>query len=180
MKICFVALNAKYIHTSPAVRILNKIVSSKYDSVFFEFTIKDNIDNIINNIKDYDVIGLSCYIWNIEMMIELSKKLKQLYPDKIVFAGGPEVSYDTKYFVNYFDYVMNNPSSSNEWVNITNEEFQKLIRPNSYYNAPNEFFAEAFAYYCMSQENVNGFNNFRKCVKAPHYMSTLIEKYTHD
>lgn len=106
MKICFVALNAKYIHTSPAVRILNKIVSSKYDSVFFEFTIKDNIDNIINNIKDYDIIGLSCYIWNIEMMIELSKKLKQLYPDKIVFAGGPEVSYDTKYFVNYFDYVM--------------------------------------------------------------------------
>ena len=29
MKICFVAINAKYIHTSPAVRILNKIVNSK-------------------------------------------------------------------------------------------------------------------------------------------------------
>lgn len=106
MKICFVALNAKYIHTAPAVRILNKIVNSKYDSSFFEFTIKDKIDNIIENIKNYDIIGLSCYIWNIEMMLELSKMIKKEFPEKIVFAGGPEVSYDTIHFVNYFDYVM--------------------------------------------------------------------------
>ena len=65
MKVCFVAINAKYIHTAPSVRILNKIVSQKYDSMFFEFTIKDNIDNIIDKLKDYDYIGLSCYIWNI-------------------------------------------------------------------------------------------------------------------
>lgn len=106
MKICFVALNAKYIHTAPAVRILNKIVSRKYESTFFEFTIKDNIDNIIDKIKDYDIIGLSCYIWNIELMLELSKKIKEKFKNKIVFAGGPEVSYDTLNFVNDFDYII--------------------------------------------------------------------------
>ena len=106
MKICFVAINAKYIHTAPSVRILDKIVRKKYDSCFFEFTIKDNIDNIINNIKNYDIVALSCYIWNIEMMIELSHKIKELYPDKIILAGGPEVGYDTKSFINDFDYIL--------------------------------------------------------------------------
>lgn len=106
MKICFVAVNAKYIHTSPAVRLLNKIVSKEYESNFYEFTIKDKIENIISVIKEYDLICLSCYIWNIEIMIELSKKIKSLYPTKIILAGGPEVSYDTKYFVSYFDYVL--------------------------------------------------------------------------
>ena len=106
MKICFVAVNAKYIHTAPAVRILNKIVKEKYESDFFEFTIKDNIDNIINVIKDYDIIGLSCYIWNIDIMVKLSEEIKLRYKEKIIFSGGPEVSYDTINFVNKFDYVM--------------------------------------------------------------------------
>lgn len=106
MKICFVAVNAKYIHTSPAVRILNKIASNKYNSCFFEFTIKDKLDNIVDKIKDFDIIGLSCYIWNIELMIKLSKTIKEKYPNIIVFAGGPEVSYDSKSFVNDFDYIM--------------------------------------------------------------------------
>lgn len=106
MKICFVAINAKYIHTSPAVRILNKIVNSKYDSDFYEFTIKDNIDKIIEIIKDYDLINLSCYIWNIEMMIKLSEEIKKQYPNIIISAGGPEVGYDAKSFVDYFDYII--------------------------------------------------------------------------
>lgn len=106
MKVCFVAINAKYIHTSPAVRLLYKVVDKKYECSFYEFTIKDNINNIIDNIKEYDLIGLSCYIWNVEMCIELSKEIKKQFPEKIVFVGGPEVSYDTKSFVNDFDYVI--------------------------------------------------------------------------
>lgn len=110
MKICYVAINAKYIHTSPAVRILHKITKDKYDSTFKEFTIKDNINNIIDSLKEYDLIGLSCYIWNIEMIIELSKKIKKQYPNKIILAGGPEVSYDTESFVNEFDYILSGES----------------------------------------------------------------------
>lgn len=104
MKICFCAVNAKYIHTNPAVRLLTKIAKRKYDASFVEFTIKDNISKIVEYLSKYDVIGLSCYIWNIDIMIEISKKLKVL--NKIVFAGGPEVSYETGTFVDYFDYVL--------------------------------------------------------------------------
>ena len=103
MKVCFCAVNAKYIHTNPAVRLLTKIARKEYDASFVEFTIKDKIENIVNYLKNYDVIGLSCYIWNIDIMIEIANKLKKL--NKIVFAGGPEVSYETETFVQYFDYV---------------------------------------------------------------------------
>ena len=104
MKVCFCAVNAKYIHTNPAVRLLTKIARKEYDASFVEFTIKDKIENIVNYLKNYDVIGLSCYIWNIDIMIEIANKLKKL--NKIVFAGGPEVSYETETFVQYFDYVL--------------------------------------------------------------------------
>ena len=106
MKVCFLAVNAKYIHTNPAVRLLTKVTRSKYDADFKEFTIKDKVESIVSNVLDYDVIGLSCYIWNIEMMINIAKRIKEINPNIIVFAGGPEVGYDTPSFVEYFDYVM--------------------------------------------------------------------------
>ncbi len=106
MKVCFVAINAKYIHTAPAVRLLNKITQTKYESNFYEFTIKDKIDSIINIIKGYDIIGLSCYIWNIEYMLELSKELKKRFSTKIIFAGGPEVSYDVEHYIKNFDFII--------------------------------------------------------------------------
>lgn len=134
MKICFVAVNAKYIHTAPAVRILNKIVSSKYDSTFKEFTIKDNVDNIVNILLEYDLICLSCYIWNIEIMVELSHRIKELYPSKIILAGGPEVGYDTSAFVNDFDYIL---SGEGEEVIVPFIEYLKNKKnDNEIYDLP--------------------------------------------
>ena len=106
MKVCFLAVNAKYIHTNPAVRILTKISKQKYNTEFKEFTIKDKVDSIANSVLNYDAVGLSCYIWNIDMMIKISKKIKELNPNIIVFAGGPEVGYDTPSFVDNFDYIL--------------------------------------------------------------------------
>ena len=106
MKFIYVAINAKYIHTSPAVRILNKIVTTKYESNFVEFSIKDNMDHIIDYLKDYDCINFSSYIWNIEYIIKIALKIRELYPKKTLVAGGPEVSYEPENFIKYFDYIM--------------------------------------------------------------------------
>ena len=106
IKVVFVAVNSKYIHTSPAVRLLSKIAEEKYQSTFSEFTVKDEINNIISKLHCYDVIGLSCYIWNISVMKELSREIKKRYPEKIVFAGGPEVSYEPQEFIDCFDYIL--------------------------------------------------------------------------
>lgn len=47
-----------------------------------------------------DVIGFSCYIWNIEETIALISVLKKIMPEVRIILGGPEVSYDTDYWMN--------------------------------------------------------------------------------
>ncbi|MFP3442102.1 cobalamin-dependent protein, partial [Pantoea sp. SIMBA_133] len=41
-----------------------------------------------------DVIGFSCYIWNIEETIPVIEMLKKVNPSLTIVLGGPEVSYD--------------------------------------------------------------------------------------
>ena len=45
MKVLLVSINAKYIHTNNAVRLLK--VNSPFDPEIFEYTIKDDINQII-------------------------------------------------------------------------------------------------------------------------------------
>ena len=97
MKILLVSINAKYIHTNNAVRLLK--VNSSFNPEIFEYTIKDDINQIVKDIEDYnpDVIGCSIYIWNVNIFKELINKLS-LQDSKIIF-GGPEVSYAPEYFL---------------------------------------------------------------------------------
>ena len=71
MKILLVGINAKYIHTNNAIRLLK--ANSDFDIDLIEFTIKDDIDEIIAAItkNQYDVIGFSIYIWNISLFINI-------------------------------------------------------------------------------------------------------------
>ena len=38
-----------------------------------------------------DVVGLSCYVWNITALLELSAELRRRRPDLLIVLGGPEV-----------------------------------------------------------------------------------------
>ncbi|MDD3383648.1 MAG: radical SAM protein [Bacilli bacterium] len=110
MKVSYIAINAKYIHTNSAVRILHQLSCRSYDSIFFEFTIKDNINYIIQKILDNnpDIVGFSCYLWNIEIVVKICKLIKTIKPDIKIILGGPEVSYDTRNFIkfDFIDYVI--------------------------------------------------------------------------
>ena len=97
MKVLLVSINAKYIHTNNAVRLLK--VNSPFDPEIFEYTIKDDINQIIEDIEDFnpDVLGLSVYIWNVSIFIKIMKRLS--LNDLKIILGGPEVSYDPDYFL---------------------------------------------------------------------------------
>ena len=43
-----------------------------------------------------DVVGISCYIWNIAQVKKLSENIKQILPHCVIVLGGPEVSFETK------------------------------------------------------------------------------------
>ncbi len=42
---------------------------------------------------DVDIIGFSCYLWNIEMVRRLSRNIKLIRPKVCIVYGGPEVTY---------------------------------------------------------------------------------------
>ncbi len=75
MKIICATLNAKFIHTNLAIRYLKAYAQPDYDVELAEYTIKDPVINIVTDLisKKPNVIGFSCYIWNIEETIKVFK-----------------------------------------------------------------------------------------------------------
>lgn len=110
MKTTLATLNAKYIHTSLALRWLYVANKDRFDISFREYTIKENIENIAQELSDTgsDVVGLSVYIWNVNHTKELVALLKKRNPQLIIVLGGPEVMYEPEYFLQNWniDYVI--------------------------------------------------------------------------
>lgn len=97
MKFLLVAVNAKYIHSNPAIYSLKSYVGQRGMHVeLAEYTINHMPEFILKDIykRKPDIIGFSCYIWNISMVKRLILDLKQILPDVPIWLGGPEVSFD--------------------------------------------------------------------------------------
>lgn len=96
MKFLLGAINAKYIHTSLAVRCLYRAVKDDFDAEMCEYTINDSLLHISSSIyrKKPDVISLSCYIWNYNTVRALCDSIKKASPRTYIVLGGPEVSYN--------------------------------------------------------------------------------------
>lgn len=102
MNTVLATLNAKYIHMNLAIRYLKAYAAPEYYVDIAEFTIKDPVMNIVTDLynRNPDVIGFSCYIWNIEETIKVIQVLKKVMPKVKIVLGGPEVSYDCGYWLN--------------------------------------------------------------------------------
>ncbi|GED16199.1 B12-binding domain-containing radical SAM protein [Aneurinibacillus migulanus] len=102
MNVLVTTLNAKYIHTSLALRYLKAFCQDDFKVELTEYTIKDPAMNVVSDLfqRKPDVIGFSCYIWNIEETIQIISMLKKVMPEVKVVLGGPEVSYDVEYWMN--------------------------------------------------------------------------------
>ena len=70
MKTVFVAVNARYSHSSLAIRYIEKY-NIKFNPELMEFSINDSIGSIYSALVESgaDVYCFSCYIWNIEIIL---------------------------------------------------------------------------------------------------------------
>lgn len=97
MKLLLAAINAKYIHSNPAVHSL-KACAGEWESAveIAEYTINQPVGQIRADIyrRHPDMIGFSCYIWNIGIVEALVRDLAAVLPQTDIWMGGPEVSYD--------------------------------------------------------------------------------------
>jgi len=104
MNFLLVGINAKYIHSNPAIYSLAAYTKQynapdgtpyKEQVQIAEYTINQNIEDVLADIymRKPDVIGFSCYIWNISMVEKLIVNLHRILPELPIWLGGPEVSF---------------------------------------------------------------------------------------
>ena len=107
-EILLVAINAKYIHSNLAVHSIRGVLTENgHKAKVKEYTINNRVEDILDDIYTEKpvVIGFSCYIWNIEYIEKLVASLGKLLPTCKIFLGGPEVSYNTDYYLDKYSNV---------------------------------------------------------------------------
>jgi len=98
MKFLLTAVNAKYIHSNPAIYSLRAYAGTEMQQhiELAEYTINHYMQDILADIynRQPDAIGFSCYIWNWNLIQDLLKEIPKVLPDTDIWLGGPEVTYD--------------------------------------------------------------------------------------
>ena len=109
MRILLVAVNAKYIHSCPAVYSLRAGCRHPETVEIAEYTINDRYQDILGGIleREADLIGFSTYIWNTQLVQDLAADIRRVKRENVIlFAGGPEASYSPERFLTSCDFVI--------------------------------------------------------------------------
>jgi anaerobic magnesium-protoporphyrin IX monomethyl ester cyclase len=95
MRVLLTTLNAKYIHTNLAIRLLYGLNKDNHAGLEWkEFTIKEDPKSIAEHCSAFEVVAFSCYIWNITQTLVVANEIKKRDPSVKILLGGPEVSYE--------------------------------------------------------------------------------------
>lgn len=117
MKCLLVAINAKYIHSNLAVYSLKAYAQEKLGLAgdgqgaiaieIGEYTINHPCSKILGSIfeKKPDIVGFSCYIWNMEYVRQLAEDLPKILPGVKIWLGGPEVSFCAESLMEEFSWL---------------------------------------------------------------------------
>lgn len=109
MKFLLAAINAKYIHSNPAIYSLKAYAGDTYAPYIElgEYTINQSISEILADIykRRPSVIGFSCYIWNFTLVQELLGEVHKILPETELWLGGPEVSFQCQELLEQYPYV---------------------------------------------------------------------------
>lgn len=144
-KIVLCAIHAKYIHTSPALWYLKKALEDyNAESVIKEWTINGEENDFLNKIIDEcpDIVGFSCYIWNIKYVLSLGMDIRKKLPNVKIILGGPEVSYVPEIVMrenNWIDYIISGegeePLSALIDCIVNNKAVEEKLVPGLSYRA---------------------------------------------
>ncbi len=96
-KTVLTGINASFSHTAYSIYTLARIPVAT-ELLLREYTINETLDSVYRDLLSThaDLYGFSCYLWNIEYIVRLVQLLKLAKPEVKILLGGPEVSYDTR------------------------------------------------------------------------------------
>ncbi|MDH5464993.1 MAG: B12-binding domain-containing radical SAM protein [Thiovulaceae bacterium] len=95
-KIILTTLNARYSHSSLALRYLYaNLKDLKEDALILEYVINENMQGIAEKILEHEpkIVGISVYIWNADDVHALIEVIKKVSPQTKIILGGPEAGY---------------------------------------------------------------------------------------
>ena len=129
--VLLIGINAKYIHSNPAVYSLKAYADKYYadrpegcDVSIAEYTINQPTSSILAELyhRKPDVAAFSCYIWNWNVIRELLAELPKVLPDTKLWLGGPEVSFHAEKLMAEF------PQLSGIMIGEGEETFVELLK----------------------------------------------------
>ncbi|MDA7817932.1 B12-binding domain-containing radical SAM protein [Sulfurimonas sp.] len=153
-KIILTTLNARFTHTSIALRYLYANMNElQVDTQILEFTINDSLQSVAEKllIDNPSIIGIGVYIWNALEVSQLIHILKKVSPQTTIVLGGPEVTYepfrinldeadfiiqgegDTAFYELCSD-IFNNRPLNDRIIKMTLPKLKELKLPYMYYS----------------------------------------------
>ncbi|VGO22034.1 DUF4080 domain-containing protein [Pontiella sulfatireligans] len=97
--ILLAAFNARYAHTSFGARyLLANMGDLREHTELMEFDLQVQSRIAVEKILALNprIVGIGCYIWNIDLATKVAAQLKRIRPDIQLILGGPEISYETE------------------------------------------------------------------------------------
>lgn len=165
--ITLVAINSKYIHSSLAIYYL-KAYSKRDDIRLIDTNINVDTEDIVDNIISGkpELVGFSCYIFNIEKVIEAAVELRRKHKC-IIFFGGPEVSYENERMFDYCDRIIEG-AGEKAFLSLINGDSRRKIVGEIVEN-PLEFSPYTDEYFINSQNKIAYFEASRGCPFSCNY-----------
>ena len=97
LKIGLIQINSAYQNYLPySVGLLQAYVLAhaqhpdNYEFLLPLYSLKSSIEDAIYKVRDANIVGFSCYIWNINKNLMLAKRLKEINPEVLIIFGGPQ------------------------------------------------------------------------------------------
>ena len=69
------------------------------------FTDLQPVDAVVSEIKDPDLLCLSCYVWNHNQQMAVARRIKARYPGCLVVCGGPQIPDHPSDIFSHFPYT---------------------------------------------------------------------------
>lgn len=116
MKIVLMAVNAKYIHSNLAVYdigaytgqyLRKKGLEEEASIEIAEYTINQKNEEILADLYERkpELLGISCYIWNIATVRSILADLWKVLPKTKVWLGGPEAGFSGEILLHQYPQV---------------------------------------------------------------------------
>lgn len=101
-------LNAHYLPYSAGVLAAQALADPRVSRLFRLDTIvwsRLDIEQVAHRLADNDLVGFSCYVWNYQYQLKLSRRLRAINPRIRIVFGGPEPAHTRPDIFNQIPWV---------------------------------------------------------------------------